>query len=415
VTRQVVILQANIQAHAETQHSGGLMTVAVSPITHDEPVAMREHFPYADAPRLSDARIVAEGVSLTWRTGERATFPAIWLRDHCACPECRHPGTFERLVLPMADVAPAEDAQLDDGHLTLTWPDGHLSHFDGGWLHQRRPGISPVEVLPEQRPWREGFFPEHIAHGDFVAGDAGEAAWLTALLRDGLVLLDDGPLADEEVSRLATRIGPLRATNFGARFDVRSKPNPNNAAYTAIGLALHTDLPNWRHPPDIQLLYCLENGAEGGESTFADGFAVAEALRREAPAAFRLLSETWIDFRFQDEHQDIATRAPIIECDDQGRVVEIRFNNWIRDSLRLPIEEIDAWYRAYHVFWQLLQEPRHRLAFNLAPGQMVTFDNRRVLHGRGAFDPNTGRRHLQGTYLDRDMLESRLRVLARQA
>jgi gamma-butyrobetaine dioxygenase len=32
----------------------------------------------------------------------------------------------------------------------------------------------------------------------------------------------------------------------------------------------------------------------------------------------------------------------------------------------------------------------------LAAGQMVAFDNRRVLHGREAFDPSTGRRFLQG-------------------
>ena len=44
---------------------------------------------------------------------------------------------------------------------------------------------------------------------------------------------------------------------------------------------------------------------------------------------------------------------------------------------------------------------------------MIAFDNRRVLHGRNAFNPNSGRRHLQGTYLDLDLLESRLRVLAR--
>ena len=44
---------------------------------------------------------------------------------------------------------------------------------------------------------------------------------------------------------------------------------------------------------------------------------------------------------------------------------------------------------------------------------MIAFDNLRVLHGRGAFDPNSGRRHLQGTYLDRDLIRSRQRVLER--
>ena len=42
------------------------------------------------------------------------------------------------------------------------------------------------------------------------------------------------------------------------------------------------------------------------------------------------------------------------------------------------------------------------------------FDNRRVMHGRKSFDPTTGRRHLQGCYVDYDMVESALRVTARQ-
>ena len=40
-----------------------------------------------------------------------------------------------------------------------------------------------------------------------------------------------------------------------------------------------------------------------------------------------------------------------------------------------------------------------------------TTDNHRVLHGRTAFDADSGRRHLQGCYVDRDELRSRLRVL----
>lgn len=379
------------------------------------PVEMHELTPYAEAPRLRDGQADDTGIGLVWEDGEQARLPWLWLCDHCACRACRHAQTRERLVLPLPTIARPREVRIEAGHLHLVWEDGHESRFDGGWLHQRRPGGEAATALPAPRPWLEGFRPERVDHASFTGSAEGERAWLEALLRDGLVLLDNGPLADEEVSRLARRIGPLRSTNFGARFDVRSKPNPNNAAYTAIGLALHTDLPNWRQPPDIQLLYCLENDAEGGESLFADGYRVAEALRREDPEAFRLLSETPIDFRFQDEEQDIAVRAPILSCDAGGRVVEVRFNNWIRDTLRLPSETIDAWYAAYHRFWTLLHEPRHRLAFGLAPGEMVAFDNRRVLHGRGAFDPDSGRRHLQGTYLDRDMLESRLRVLARHA
>jgi gamma-butyrobetaine dioxygenase len=39
------------------------------------------------------------------------------------------------------------------------------------------------------------------------------------------------------------------------------------------------------------------------------------------------------------------------------------------------------------------------------------FDNRRVMHGRDAFDSSSGMRHLRGCYVDRTEFQSRLRVL----
>ncbi|MWJ27568.1 DUF971 domain-containing protein [Halomonas sp. ZH2S] len=374
---------------------------------------MQELFPYADGPRLASATPDTGSIQLKWQNGDTTQLPWLWLRDHCACAECRHPQTRERLYIPLVPIAVAPEMNVINGHLRLTWADGHRSAFHGGWLHQRRPEVALPNVLPEASAWRDHFTPERIEHAAFLT-EKGEQAWLTAILRDGLALLTDGPLVEEEVSRLAEKIGPQRATNFGDRFDVRSKPNPNNAAYTAVGLALHIDLPNWHHPPDIQLLYCLQNGASGGESLFADGVRVVEALRAQDPSALRTLSETPIDFRFQDEAHDIAMRAPLIDLNADGSLRELRFNNWIRDTLHLPAEQMDAWYRAYRTLWELFHSDEHQLEFTLEPGQMIAFDNRRVLHGRRAFDPNSGQRHLQGTYLDRDMLESRLRVLARQ-
>ncbi len=228
------------------------------------------------------------------------------------------------------------------------------------------------------------------------------------------VLLEDGPLADEEVSRLAERIGPLRATNFGARFDVRSKPNPNNAAYTAIGLPLHTDLPTgashrtsscctaWKTTPRV---------ASRPSPMASPPPSAARAFSGSLPPAQRDTDRLSLPGR-RTRHR---LACPIITLDHNGQLLEIRFNNWIRDSLRLPLEQADAWYRAYREFWDLVHDPRQRLEFSLLPGQMIAFDNRRVLHGRNAFNPNSGRRHLQGTYLDLDLLESRLRVLARSA
>jgi gamma-butyrobetaine dioxygenase len=41
----------------------------------------------------------------------------------------------------------------------------------------------------------------------------------------------------------------------------------------------------------------------------------------------------------------------------------------------------------------------------------MLFDNRRVLHGRAAYESESGNRHLRGCYIDRDELRSRIRLL----
>jgi hypothetical protein len=47
----------------------------------------------------------------------------------------------------------------------------------------------------------------------------------------------------------------------------------------------------------------------------------------------------------------------------------------------------------------------------LATGQVLTFNNRRMLHGREAF-AHGGARHLQGVYVNIDEFKSKHRVLA---
>ncbi len=50
-------------------------------------------------------------------------------------------------------------------------------------------------------------------------------------------------------------------------------------------------------------------------------------------------------------------------------------------------------------------------SFRLQPGDMISFDNRRILHARNAFDPSSGPRHLQGAYVDLDEFFTKYRVL----
>ena len=54
------------------------------------------------------------------------------------------------------------------------------------------------------------------------------------------------------------------------------------------------------------------------------------------------------------------------------------------------------------------------MVFPFVAGDLVVFDTRRILHARKSFDPATGRRHLQGTYVDRDDHLSMVRTIRRR-
>ena len=80
----------------------------------------------------------------------------------------------------------------------------------------------------------------------------------------------------------------------------------------------------------------------------------------------------------------------------------------------LPARGAHRFYAAYRALVALTRDPAFRVAVRMAPGDIACFDNRRVLHGRNAFQPSVGRRHLEGAYIEREDVQSRIRTLRRR-
>ncbi len=360
----------------------------------------------------------ADGLEIRWPDGTTGTFPYLWLRD--TDPAGFHPQTGERtfdLTSVPLDIAPREAAITPDA-LLITWQDAQApSRFELDWIKAHRPGQprpDPADLSPHV--WRAdlgaGGVPRHDATA-ILSSNAALDGWLRDTKTYGLSIVTG--LADriDAGMDVARRVGHLRETNFGLTFEVVSKPDPNNLAYTADALPLHTDLTNQELPPGYQFLHCLANEAQGGGSTFCDGLAVAEDLRNADPEAFETLSRTTVPFRFHDASTDIRGRKAVITLGGGGEVSEICFNAHLADILDLAPAQMMPFYRAYRLFMQMTRDPAYGIALKLGGGEMAVFDNRRVLHGREAFDPSTGFRHLHGCYVDRGEWDSRLRVLAR--
>jgi len=357
-------------------------------------------------------------VSVRLPNGTDADFPALFLRDNCATGF--HPQTLERefdLTSVPADIS-ISSAEIEGSELVISWATEDLqSRYTLDWLCAHTPGktmTDPASV--ETIVWRGDLQKNDLpraAASDLLSNDAALLEFLIATKKTGLAIVEG--MADDVDAGMtvARRIGFLRETNFGVTFEVMSKPNPNNLAYTSHALPLHTDLPNQELAPGFQFLHCLANEAEGGGSTFADGFAIAEDLKTRDREAFDLLAKTPIPFRFQDGEYDIRKHHTVIQLDHFGTVSEVRFNAHIASVFDMPADQMDAYYRAYRTIMAMTRDPAYVMTTKLNGGEMVIFDNRRALHGRAAFDPSTGFRHLRGCYVDRGEFDSRIRVLAR--
>lgn len=383
-------------------------------------VAVADFRTYPLISALGGVQRLADRVVIEWADGRVSPFHHVWLRDNCPCDQCVYSVTREQVF---ESVDAAEDLQplatrIDtDGCLRIDWQDGHLSRFDPGWLRAHAyDDESRAERLagkPQPRLWHSDL---QLPVFDYIAlmnDNAALLQWLLAVRDIGLTQVRGVPTEPGSLKLIAQRISFIRESNFGVLFNVQSKADADSNAYTAFNLPLHTDLPTRELQPGLQFLHCLVNDAEGGESIFVDGFAIADALRLEEPQLFEALCEIPVEFRNKDRHSDYRCLAPVIALDALGRVAEIRMANFLRGAFDTSVAQMPLLYRAYRRLIAMTREPRFRLMQRLKPGELWCFDNRRTLHARNAFDPATGARHFQGCYVDRDELLSRILVLQR--
>lgn len=371
-------------------------------------------------PRTSKAASVLarpDLLTVEWTDGSASQFASVWLRDNL--PEDRDRRNSQRLV-DVADLPAApriRDATLGPAELSIRWQDENLtSNFSLAWLREHR-SIGAPAPAPIAKPWFEG---ESLnARVDFAwaplpliqASATERLNWLNRLLQDGIAFLSEVPAVDAGILEAMAPIGQVAETNYGQVFDVRAVPQPENLAYTDLGLGLHTDNPYREPVPGFQALHTLVAAPEGGGSLFADGFALAEHLRQTAPEAFMRLTQTAVPFHYRSKTADLYAERPLIQLTCEGAVSAVHYNNRSVAPLKLSAYECSLFYRAYRQFAQLLREPRFQAVTTLGPGDLVLFDNQRILHGRKAFVSANHPRHLRGCYLTRDSVYSTAALL----
>ncbi|PVH28015.1 TauD/TfdA family dioxygenase [Pararhodobacter oceanensis] len=357
--------------------------------------------------------------------GEALRFHAIWLRDNAGDPETRAAGNGQRLIA-LRDI-PADtkidQAALDGEQLNVSFaPEGKTVGYDLSWLaahaYDRPAPAARGWTAPEIETWDADLM-DAVPCGDFNALSHGGAAltdWLGAVTRYGFGKITNGPVEDGALFRVVDLFGFIRETNYGRKFEVRTQVNPSNLAFTGLGLQAHTDNP-YRDPvPTLQVLYCLESTAAGGENMVVDGFAAAQRLRAENEQYFNVLADHCAKFEYSGEAGVCLTsRRPMIELAPDGELVGVRFNNRSLAAVTdVPFDQMATYYAAYRRLGEIIDDASMEVSFRLNPGEAFIVDNTRVLHARKAYS-GAGTRWFQGCYADKDGLRSTYDALRRDS
>ena len=372
--------------------------------------------------KVNISKVSANGSSLDifWNDGEKSNFNYLWLRDNC--PTAHDKDSRHRMfnILKVSTNIKAKDFKINgDGKLVIIWSEGeHTSYYDPKWLREncytlknKQKYISPYKL------WNSSFQNNldsiSVEHDEIISSDKGLIKWLEILHHNGIAIVKNTPIEKESAFPVLNRISHTRETFFKTPFEVINIPKPNNSAYSAHALRNHMDLPWFETPPGYQFLHCLINSAEGGDSSAVDGFAVADYLRKNEKEIFKTLVGVPLKFRDKDYTQQSIRgfHASAISLTKDNDYNDIRFSTATMDALDCHPDIMDKVYKAHHRFGNLLHDDKFQIKFRLNPGDIFSFNNRRVLHGRTAFDPNSGRRHLQGYYIDRDEIIGRLKYL----
>lgn len=210
----------------------------------------------------------------------------------------------------------------------------------------------------------------------------------------GVALVKSAPAENDTGVRFAdATVGAVETTNFGYKFVIKAVNKPHNLAFDSIGLQQHTDYTYCRKVPDIGVFHCLSPADQGGDSLWLDSFAAVEALSDEDKEILAATPVQHVDF---SDKWELTAQHPTLEYDSNGRLQRVYFNERTRDSWRHSVPS-DDFYAALRRFERLIEEENRMLNTPLVSGDIILFDNSRVMHSRTAF---VGERHMEGTYVD---------------
>ncbi|KAJ1882940.1 hypothetical protein H4R99_001282 [Coemansia sp. RSA 1722] len=379
-------------------------------------------------------------------SGDFADYHYFWLRHNCPCLQgCRHPSTKERLidsaVVPLdirplrASVSADEDGQQtvvfywppiatkdDNGNLVLPDEEEHVSVFPVQWLRENAYAVGrdqtnelpPHDIGLITLDYKD-FVSEHAAKLSDKGSVLYKAALYDILKKYGVaVIRNRGGETEDVIYDFIDPAADVISTHFGRvehlRTDNVENTNNDQLGYTNSAVRLHTDLCYAKEVPGFQFLQCIRPADIGGGNYFVHAESAANYLKTEVSRrAYDLLTTVPVRFDRKQSKFKAQITEPILRLSEdvdpvtgERRLEQIRYSYFTQAAqTNVPFADLREWYEVLQVWDKLLYRDDFQIKADLNTGDVVIYDNRKVLHARNGF---SGPRHMAGVYLEADDL-----------
>ncbi len=361
---------------------------------------------------ISSASLSENSLDIVFENGFKDCFPYIWLRDHCKDSKNWDSRSNQRTVFTALldpEIKISEFKFLNDNKkIEVKWPDMEESvSYSADFLYANRLGTNSLKNI--DFVWDKGMLHETFITINYktILKREGMKTLLKTISSYGFSIIENCPKNMTSVEYIANEIGYVRNSIFGGLWSFESNSGMADSAYTQEELRPHTDGTYNHDAPGLQLLLCCDYDAEGGESIMVDGFKIAEIIKQTESNYFNVLTKVDVPGRYLGDGVELIARRPVFKLDKGDKLIQVSFNNYDRSDFRLPNNQIQAFYGSIRLFDKLANENSMQWRKILKPGQMLIFNNWRILHGRSEFK---GKRKMAGCYINKEDFESSCRM-----
>ncbi len=359
---------------------------------------------------IENIKILPNSLIVKFKNKTEENFPNIWLRDHAKDHENWDKRSHQRKTYTASlDInIQIKEAKIKNGgnYIEILWAD-MKNKVEYSYEYLFNNTLNNNNKNLNLQLWKKNDINEDIyLNYKDILNDEGFKYFLKKIYNLGFCVVTGCETNLKTVEFIANKIGYVRQSIFGGLWEFESNEDMADSAYTQDELRPHTDSTYSNDAPGLQLLLCCEYKAQGGESIMVDGFNIAEFIKSDDKELFDLMSKIEVPGKYVGDGVILEAKRPIFKLDN-NKLIQVSFNNYDRTEFRIEETLTSKFYEAIKKFDNLANLNEFQWRHILRPGELLIFNNWRILHGRGSF---SGKRKMAGCYINMEDFKSACKI-----